>query len=245
MGSRRNRRLFPRSTLLSTHVLSATPTLPSLEHVLARVDDVILITEAEPSMRPGPRIVFVNAAFERMTGYAAEEVIGQTPRLLQGPRTDAAMLWQLHTAIEQWQSTRVRVTNYRKNGIPFDVEFDITPIADNTGWYTHWVSIQRDITHSNVGAAIIAESESLEALRTGIGAELREYTGASAVARYTRQPGHPHRHGPHARPPAFQAGRACGCDPGLPRVPGWRSGWRERRRVQAFAPGSGPIGSTA
>jgi PAS domain S-box-containing protein len=169
--------------------LSVAPTFPLLEQVLARVDDVVLITEAEPSQAPGPRIVFVNAAFERMTGYTSEEVIGLTPRILQGPRTDPAMLWQLHTALEQWQSARVCVTNYRKNGIPFDVEFDITPIADETGWYTHWVSIQRDVTHSNVAASVIAESQSLDELRAGVCRELREYTGAAAVAWCTRLPG--------------------------------------------------------
>jgi PAS domain S-box-containing protein len=169
--------------------LPVAPPFPLLEQVLARVEDVVLITEANPSLRPGPRIVFVNAAFERMTGYTSDEVIGQTPRILQGARTDAATLWQLHVALERWQTTRVRLTNYRKNGIPFDVEFDITPIADNVGWYTHWVSIQRDITHSSVAASVIAESDSLEALRAGVCSELRAYTGASAVAWCTRLPG--------------------------------------------------------
>ena len=174
--------------------VSTTPPFPLLQQVLERVDDVVLITEAEPSMRPGPRIVFVNAAYERMTGFTASEVIGQSPRILQGKRTNPAVLWQLHTAIKEWRSTRVRLTNYRKNGIPFDVEFDITPIANESGWYTHWVSIQRDITHSHVAAVVIAESQSFEELRAGVCAELREYTGALAVAWCTRLPGDRHWH---------------------------------------------------
>jgi PAS domain S-box-containing protein len=174
---------------IARSAVSTTPTFPLLQQVLAQVDDVVLITDADPSLRPGPRIVFVNAAFERMTGYSATEVIGQTPRVLQGERTNTAILYQLHTALKAWKSTRVRLTNYRKNGVPFDVEFDITPIANETGWYTHWVSIQRDITHSNVAASVIAESQSLEELRAGVCAELREYTGAWAVAWCTRLPG--------------------------------------------------------
>ena len=57
----------------------------SLEDLLGRIaehtDDVILITGAEPLNRPGPRILYVNAAFTRMTGYTPDEAIGQTPRM--------------------------------------------------------------------------------------------------------------------------------------------------------------------
>ena len=56
-----------------------------LRKAVARVNDIVLITEASPIDPPGPRIVFVNEAFERLTGYTAQEAIGNTPRMLQGP----------------------------------------------------------------------------------------------------------------------------------------------------------------
>ncbi|RZJ19331.1 MAG: PAS domain-containing protein [Haliea sp.] len=90
-----------------------------LEGSIARLNDVVIITEAGPFSLPGPRIVFVNDAFERRTGYTREEVIGMTPRLLQGPLTQREGLDQIRFALEQWQPVRVDLINYRKNGEPF------------------------------------------------------------------------------------------------------------------------------
>ncbi len=177
--------------------VTSTAPLPLLQQVLSHVNDVVLITEAEPLDRPGPRILFVNEAFERMSGYTAEEVYGRTPRLLQGPRTDPTVLATLRAALNAWQSCRVQVTNYRKNGIPFDVEFDVTPIADSTGWFTHWVSIQRDITHATVAGRVIQQAVTIEELGEGICRELREYAGADGVAWCTRVAGQSHWHVMH------------------------------------------------
>jgi PAS domain S-box-containing protein len=63
-----------------------------LELVVVNTNDSVLITEAEPIDPPGPRIVYVNPAFERMTGYSLEEVIAKTPRILQGAKTNRAEL---------------------------------------------------------------------------------------------------------------------------------------------------------
>ncbi len=59
-----------------------------LESVVVNANDAILITEAEPVDEPGPRILYVNEAFTRMSGHSLEEVMGKTPRILQGPDTD-------------------------------------------------------------------------------------------------------------------------------------------------------------
>lgn len=125
------------------------PRMP-LEHVLANVhrhtNDAVIVSEAEPMHEPGPRIVFVNAAFTRATGYAPEEVIGRNPRILQGPDTDQATLARIRTALRAWQPVREELLNYRKDGTPFWVELSIVPVADETGWFHYWVSVQRDIT---------------------------------------------------------------------------------------------------
>ncbi|MDX2192947.1 MAG: response regulator [Gemmatimonadales bacterium] len=117
-----------------------------LEIAMAHANDVVLITEAEPMAPPGPRIVYVNEAFERTTGWRRDEVLGQTPRMLQGPGTDRATLDRLRAAMGRWEACRVELMNYRKGGEPFWVELEVTPFADDTGWYTHWVAVQRDIT---------------------------------------------------------------------------------------------------
>lgn len=117
-----------------------------LESAVVNANDAVLITEAEPINWPGPRIVYVNEAFTRMTGYSKEEVIGQTPRILQGPKTERAALSNIQQALRTWQSVRVELINYRKDGSQFWIELEIVPVADETGWFTHWVSVQRDIT---------------------------------------------------------------------------------------------------
>ena len=96
---------------------------------------------------PGPRIEYVNPAFERMTGYAAEEVIGQTPRILQGPATDRETLDDVRRHLAAGESVAGRTTvNYRKNGTPYWVEWNITPVRGPDGAVQHWVSVQRDVT---------------------------------------------------------------------------------------------------
>ncbi|HBB34853.1 MAG TPA: histidine kinase [Cyanobacteria bacterium UBA8803] len=117
-----------------------------LESVVVTTNDAVLITEAEPIDEPGPRIIYVNPAFTRMTGYTLEEVVGKTPRILQGEKTDPTVLARIRTALQNWQSVRVDLINYRKDGSLFWVEVSIVPVADETGWYTNWVAVQRDIT---------------------------------------------------------------------------------------------------
>lgn len=117
-----------------------------LTSVVVHANDAVVITEAAPMDPPGPRILYVNDAFTRMTGYDADEVQGQTPRVLQGPKTDRAKLEQIHRALAAGQAVAAELVNYRKDGSEFDIEFSIFPIADDTGCFTHWVAIQRDVT---------------------------------------------------------------------------------------------------
>lgn len=115
-----------------------------LQSVVLHANDSIVITDAEPLDAPGPQIVFVNEAFCRMTGYRPEEVIGKTPRILQGPKTDRAALARLKDALRQWQPTLIELLNYRKDGSEFWVEMSLVPVANADGWYTHWIAIQRE-----------------------------------------------------------------------------------------------------
>lgn len=122
--------------------------LKLFERIVTHTNDAVLVTEAEPVDVPGPRIVYVNEAFCKMTGYSAEEVIGKTPRMLQGPLSDFTELKALGQALREWQPYEVTTINYKKNGEPFWVNFSVTPIADSTGWFTHWIAIERDVTKS-------------------------------------------------------------------------------------------------
>jgi PAS domain S-box-containing protein len=117
-----------------------------LESVITNANDAVLVTEAEPISLPGPKIIYVNEAFTVMTGYSVEEVIGKTPRILQGPKTDKAGLVRIREALAKRESIEVELINYKKNGEEFWADFTIVPVADKDGGLTHWVAIQRDVT---------------------------------------------------------------------------------------------------
>ena len=120
--------------------------LQLLEAVILHANDAILITEAEPIDPPGPRIIYANPAFTAMTGYSNEEVIGKTPRILQGPKTDRATLDLIRTALKTHERIFVELINYRKDGSEFWVEMGLAPIANSAGRVTHFVALQRDVS---------------------------------------------------------------------------------------------------
>ncbi len=120
--------------------------LRMLESSVEHANDAIVITEAEPVGEPGPRIIYVNQAFTSTTGFTLEEVLGKTPRILQGPDTSQEAKATIRHGLKRWKPVRVELLNYRKDGSEFWVELNIVPVADEKGWYTHWVSVQRDIT---------------------------------------------------------------------------------------------------
>jgi two-component system CheB/CheR fusion protein len=116
------------------------------ESAMKEATDAILITESDPIDMPGPRIVFTNHAFSEMTGYDPEELIGNTPRMLQGPLTSRKELNRLRKAMENEEACSIEVVNYTKTGEEYWVSIQVTPIADERGNHTHFLSIQKDIT---------------------------------------------------------------------------------------------------
>ena len=104
-----------------------------------------MITEAALDW-PGPKIVFVNPAFSRMTGYTAAESLGKTPRMLQGPRTDKTVLRRLRHDLDRGDMFEGEAVNYRKDGTEYDLEWQIAPIRNAAGTITHFVAVQHEIT---------------------------------------------------------------------------------------------------
>ncbi|ABI57177.1 PAS domain-containing sensor histidine kinase [Alkalilimnicola ehrlichii MLHE-1] len=107
--------------------------------------DPVLITDTRLDW-PGPTVLFVNAAFEAMSGHRRDEIIGQSPRLLQGPRTERSVLRRLRRQLEAGEDFTGETVNYRRNGEEYQLEWRITALRDEQGRTTHYLSIQRDVT---------------------------------------------------------------------------------------------------
>ena len=115
--------------------------------VLDQTNDVVIITEVEPLNEPfGPKILYVNQAFTTLTGYTQEEVLGKTPRLLQGDKTDKKTLKQIRIALEKKEAIHVEVLNYTKDQREYWLDFTIVPIQDSTGEIQYFAAIEHDIT---------------------------------------------------------------------------------------------------
>jgi diguanylate cyclase (GGDEF)-like protein/PAS domain S-box-containing protein len=156
-----------------------------LESVALHARDSIVITEAEPVDLPGPRILFVNKAFTDATGYSAAEALGQTPRILQGPGTDPAARAKLRAAFAEWKPATVEMLNYRKDGTAFWVELSIVPVADERGWFTHWVSVQRDVTERRAAEELSQRVRLAEVEKELLASEIRERKRVEEELRYT------------------------------------------------------------
>jgi len=155
-----------------------------LYSALEEAQDSVVVTEAGP-LDDGPRIVWVNKAFSRMTGYDRDEIVGETPRILQGPDTSRSVLNKVRSALENERSVHAETVNYRKDGTPYVVAWHISPVHDENGELTHWVSIQRDVSDKQRREERLkhkATHDSLTGLpnRYAIQKQMREHVRASA-----------------------------------------------------------------
>ncbi len=114
-----------------------------LKRVIFESRDGITLADAR---QPDCPLVFVNPAFERMTGYAFEDVVGRNCRFLQGSDKEQQGIGVLRAAMDHGEPSVVVVRNYRKNGTLFNNELSLSPIHDASGTITHYMGIQRDVT---------------------------------------------------------------------------------------------------
>ena len=117
-----------------------------LRSVVVNANDAVLIAQAKSGDHLGGKIVYVNEAFSRMTGYSPEDAIGRTPRILLGSQTDRDQLNQVRNALARKQAVRVEMINYRKDGSAYWVDVNFVPITEESGEFTHWVAVQRETT---------------------------------------------------------------------------------------------------
>ena len=113
--------------------------------LLEAMTESVLVTTTDLDS-PGPSIVYVNPAFERMTGWAKEEVIGKSPRILQGTKTEHSVFMELRKRLVNGISWFGQTTNYRKDGSEFVMEWSIVPIENESGEVHRYLAVQRDVS---------------------------------------------------------------------------------------------------
>jgi PAS domain S-box-containing protein len=105
----------------------------------------VLITTPDLNL-PGPFIIYANPAFEKMTGWKKEEVIGKNPRILQGSNTDYGIFRDMRETLEKGEIWSGRTINYKKDGSEFYMEWSIVPIRDPQGIIFQYLAVQNDVS---------------------------------------------------------------------------------------------------
>ena len=117
-----------------------------LETVVIQTKDAVIITESKKTSRSIPKIIYVNPAFTKISGYKAKEVIGKTAAIFMNRNALKNDISKLTLALRNKKEFKFDTLNQQKNGEEYWVNFSMIPIDDNDGEHSHWISIQRDIT---------------------------------------------------------------------------------------------------
>jgi PAS domain S-box-containing protein len=135
-----------------------------MERALLGAGAGVTILDARSSEYP---VTHANGAFLDMTGYKADEIVGNNLRLLRGPETDVAAQTELRDAFSSGRAARVLLKNYRKDGTIFLNDLAATPLQDASGRVTHYVAVQTDVTSRvKSGKLAAADLEQFAAERT-------------------------------------------------------------------------------
>lgn len=123
------------------------PKIPfSFRDIVEAANEAVLVTTADLDA-PGPGFVYVNPAFTRMTGWPLGDVLGRSPRILQGPKSDPNTLAAMMRALREGRPAHARVLNYARSGMSFWCDIKAAPLRNHRGEITHYVAIERDVTH--------------------------------------------------------------------------------------------------
>ena len=160
-----------------THKRATQQRLELLEAGVSQLKDIVVITKIAPDDRTVREIVFANDAFVRITGYKREEVLGRQMDFLRGAQTDPDELARLIAALDSFEPAHAEIINYRKDGTPYWVEIDVTPVGFKGEGHSHYVMIERDVSERR------RNREALEELNADLEARVVLRTAEANLAR--------------------------------------------------------------
>jgi len=149
--------------------------------VIEAAAESILITTADLDA-PGPSIVYANPAFERMTGWSRADLLGKSPRILQGPETDLRIFADLKDKLVAGEVWEGQTINYRKDGSAFHMEWSIVPLKDERGEIYQYVAVQRDVSARIEAARRLEEAQAAERAADRARANLARYFSPKLVS---------------------------------------------------------------
>jgi diguanylate cyclase (GGDEF)-like protein/PAS domain S-box-containing protein len=122
---------------------------------VARLNDMVMIARMVDVPGAEQPIIFANDALLRHTGYAREEIIGRSVRMLEGPDTDQETVRRVITAVMHKEAASAEMVLYTKHGTPYWVEAEMVPFSGDSGAITHWLIVSRDVTERRNAADAI------------------------------------------------------------------------------------------
>ena len=150
-----------------------------LQTVLDCMDDAVMITEPTQRGTRNARIQYVNPAFARLTGYTADDAVGKTPRLLEGPEREAHVSQQTDAAVPAGDAITATMTCYRKDATEFHAEIKVYAAPTETGeGADHWITLLRDVTTHKFAEEASQRVDEAEQENRKLAAKLAEYKSA-------------------------------------------------------------------
>ena len=131
--------------------------------------------------QPDSPLIFCNAAFEKLTGYTQQEILGRNCRFLQGAETDRSVVAQIRHSLAIGEDIHEELLNYRKDGTPFWNALFISPVVDSDGSLVYHFASQLDVTRRREAEAVLAQSHRMEALGTMASGMAHEFNNLMTV----------------------------------------------------------------
>ncbi len=135
---------------------------------------------SDPHRQDGP-IIFCNQAFEQLTGYGQDEILGHNCRFLQGPDTDPAAVAEIRRALDAREDIHIELVNYRKDGSAFWNALFISPVTDTSGTLIYHFASQLDVTRRREAEAVLQQSQRMETLGSMASSVAHEFNNLMTI----------------------------------------------------------------